>query len=621
VSKICGVCHFDSRPVSREDAARVHADLRGPSFAPREHRDPGLLMGWAAGPAAPERPGLFQAPDGSVCLWDGRLDNGKDLLRQTGLPSDSLDSAIVLGLYKKKGVSGLGDVVGDWSVCIWDAGRREILLASDYAGIRPLYYHCTADNLYWSSSLADLARWTAISDLNDLYAAGFLLRGSAPGQTPYAGIVPAPAGHAVLIAQDKIARRAFWTLPVHREIRYPNESRYEEELLELFREGVQARMSPDTPTCAELSGGLDSSSVVCMADRLRKQRAGCMQALNTFSYTHDNCPDERYFLEVERNCDLVANHLDLREFPAFAAGLAGATPAWWEPRFRELSRRMSAMGSGVFLTGQFGDLIMANTTDDTGQVTEWLARGRFWKAAREAYAWARSMQAPIYPILWRSIREACSSWIPPVSPLASVGRIRGSMEDSLSEGLRARIASDERDRLAGGAWRDAPPGRRRRFRAVGEVLQSRNLQAPEALQHISYAHPFAHRPLVEFMLAIPAHVVCRPGQPRRLMRRAFSGLLPQLVLGRMSKAAYESTYLQPLMPLAAEMLKHPGEIQVVERGYLDRTSLTGRLARFAQGLDCNQTQLRLAIVFEFWLRNRTATRRIPSASASEAAVS
>ena len=606
MGKICGVCHFDLRPVSDADEAQVCAAVRHPGyFSARQHTGCGLLMGSATGLAASGRPGLFEAPDGSVCTFDGRLDNRNELLRRTQLECEALDSAIVWELYRRNGADGLREAIGDWSAAIWDAGRRQMVLASDYAGIRPLYYHRAQNSLYWSSCLADLVRWTGVSELNDLFVAGFLLRGGAPGQTPYAGIFPVPPGCAVIISQETIEKRVFWTVPFAREIRYVDERQYEEELLTLFRQSVEARMSRDAPSCAELSGGLDSSSVVCMADRIRKEAGGLAPALHTFSYTHENCPDERYFREVERNCDVKACHLDLREAQAFAAGLAGIGPGWWEPRFRELARRMLAIGSGVLMTGQFGDLIMGNTTDGTGQVTEWLARGRLGMAGREAYAWARAMQAPIYPILWRTVREAFTRWTPPVSPLDSVGAIQGSREDSLRSELRERAAADEQARAAAADWSDAPPGRRRGFRAVGEVLQSRMLQAPEALQHISFTHPFAHRPLVEFLLAIPAQVVCRPNQPRRLMRRAFSGLLPPLIAGRKSKAAYISTYIQPLIPLAAEMVSHPDAIQVVQRGYMDRVSLVDRLAKFTQGIECNEGQLKLAIIFEFWLRNGT----------------
>src|SRR5208283_2897698 len=90
---------------------------------------------------------------------------------------------------------------------------------------------------------------------------------------------------------------------------------------------------------------------------------------------------------------------------------------------------------------------------------------------------------------------------------------------------------------------------------------------------------------------------------RRLMRRAFAGLLPPAILKRRSKGTYERVYRQALVPMAAELLKQPGDIRMVEFGYVDRSSITERLTRFREGLDCNESQLRQLILFEFWLRN------------------
>jgi len=621
LSKLFGIYHFDSRPTSPEDENRVRTALDSPGcFTPQTCLQPGLVLGWAAGSDTPNGLGLFPSSDRCVCLWDGRIDNRKDLLGRGGLRADFSDAALILSLYRDNGVDGLRDVVGDWSLSIWDAVRREIVLASDYAGVRPLYYHRSADGICWSSSLADLVRWTGIRELDETYVASFLSRGTAPTRTPYAGILPVPAGHAVSIARDRIVKRTFWTFPIHRETRYPDERQYEERLVELFRESVQTRLATGSPTCSELSGGLDSSSVVCMADRLRREMHGPESDLITFSYTHEASPDERFFREVERACHLSGCHLELRDYPVVAAGRMGAEPTWWEPRFQELARRMAAMRSSVLLTGQVGDFVMGNRTEDLGQVTEWLAKGRFGKAVRGAYAWGRSEQVPIYPILWRAVREAWFSWVPSVNPRDSVGAIPASSEDSLVGALHTRIESYEQERSANDLSRQAPPGRRRRFRAAAEVLQSRTLQAPEALQHISYTHPYAHRPLVEFMLTIPSHIVFRPEQPRRLMRRAFAGLLPPLILDRKSKASYMSTFREALIPLATALLQSPAEIQLVERGLVDRRSLIGRLEKFTQGLDCNETQLRQILLLEFWLRTQMALPRSSESAAPRSAL-
>jgi hypothetical protein len=56
--------------------------------------------------------------------------------------------------------------------------------------------------------------------------------------------------------------------------------------------------------------------------------------------------------------------------------------------------------------------------------------------------------------------------------------------------------------------------------------------------------------------------------------------------------------------LAAGILQRPSEIRLVERGYVDHGSLIGRLEKFIQGMDCNESQLRTLLLFEYWLRSR-----------------
>ncbi len=552
--------------------------------------------------------GELAAREGSLCAWDGRLDNREDLILQLGkgLAEDPGDGALALQIYLTRGTDGLRDLVGDWSLAIWDARSRSVVLASDFAGVRPLYYHYSHNVLAWSSSLADLIRRAGSQDLDEEYAASFLAHGRAAHRTPYRNIYPVPPGQAVSVEGGRIVLRRFWALPVDQEIRYADERSYGEQLRVLFREAVAARLRTGLPACAELSGGLDSSSVVAMANRVLGGNAADPSQLVTLTYTHKNCPDMPYVRVMERARGAAGIHLELDTVPFIAAEQTGeAAPGWWQPRFRELHRRIQEMGSPVFLTGQLGDFIMGNSVDDYEQAVDLIERRQYGRALRETFAWSRSLQVPIYPLLWRSLRTAYSRWTAPVTPDRSVCLTsRLADVDSLTPELRRRLALWEEKQQKDAGWAEARPSRRRRFRALSEMLEARILQAPEPLQEISYTHPFAHRPLVEFMLAIPRSVICRPGEPRRLMRQAFAGLLPPAIVNRKSKAGYSGEYRKALRPLALLMLKDPRKLQLVERGIVEPDSIRSRLTAFTQNVDCNEAQLRQLILFEFWLRNR-----------------
>jgi hypothetical protein len=139
------------------------------------------------------------------------------------------------------------------------------------------------------------------------------------------------------------------------------------------------------------------------------------------------------------------------------------------------------------------------------------------------------------------------------------------------------------------------------------LLEMRSLQRPEPLQNLDYTHPFAHRPLVEFLMSVPADALCGPGEPRRLMRRALSDLWPGKLRSRRSKGFFNAPWLEALRPMARELLKGR-HMEVVERGFVDRPSLLSRLERLSAGLECNEAQLRQIILVEFWLRHRGLKR-------------
>jgi len=604
---IGGVFYFDFRPVPETDESRLQQARPRCSIHPIQLSSaPGLLMSQA--------PSRFDSldnqtravlPDGSFCCWDGRLDNRESLFLalSSEVSRPGFDSAMAaLRHYQAEGTAGLRNLIGDWSLAIWDARSKSVVLASDYAGIRPLYYRRKTDRVYWSSSLSDLVAWTGAAALDEEYAALYLMSRAVPRLTPYAGIHPVPAGHAVRISPQAFSIEPFWRLPVHQELRLEDQRDYEEGLRTLFREAVQVRLPSGSPACAELSGGLDSSSIVCMSHRLLPPPSKPV----TFSYLHPGSRDEPYIRAVERACNLEGIHLDLQDCPLVTATQAGgAAPGWWEPRLAELARRMESLGAGVLLTGQLGDFIMGNLGDDCEQVADYLQQRRFGPAMREAFAWSQAIQIPVYSVLWRALRTAWFSWTAPmISDPFSGPPGRFTKLDSLTSRMRALVPPAGAEPAGREEWQGAMPSRRRRFRMLSHTLQGRILQTPEPLQHLSWSHPFAHRPLVEFMLTIPPGQVCRPNEPRRLMRRAFATLLPPPIVNRKSKAVYEQPFRQALLPLAAMLLAEPGKIRTVESGFVERDTLLERLQRFSQGLDCNEFQLRQILLFEFWLRNR-----------------
>lgn len=618
MTELAGLFEFDLRPVSQEDVDTVLSCIDGhwPGGVSIVS-GPGLVMAEASASkrARQERfPECLDRYTASVCHWDGRLDNRGELIERTGLcasdnPSDGM---IALAAYAAEGNPGFRRVIGDWSAALWDSAHEAVHLASDFAGIRPLYYQQTRQRLIWASSLRRLAALVgATPDLDDRYVLDFLSLGAAGERTPYSGVFAVPPGHCIRASRKGTCTLPFWSMPLEPMLRYSRESEYEEHLRILFQEAVQARLRTQESVCAELSGGLDSSSVVSMAHKVRCGMAETRSKLIALSYSERDSNDGKFIKAVETALDFSSIHLELGPGSVVSADAVGdAQPSWWEPRLKEITRQMRRIDSNVLLSGCLGDLVMGNWFEGTEQIAVSMAKGHIRESMKRAFAWSRCQRQPVYGLLWRAFR---SNWGSVWADSWQTPGVRGIEHCSFAPEFRIRAEQLQQDILGTARSRNSVPQRNSRARALMEILLSRRLQSPDALPGINYTHPFAHRPLVEFMFSIPCDIVYRPGEPRRLMRNAFKGIVPDIVLRRRSKAGYGATYRASVLPLARELLQTPG-MCLVEGGWIEPYSIRTRLERYVAGLECNEPQLRQIILLEFWLRKQKADRYHPRAA-------
>ncbi|HWC16221.1 MAG TPA: asparagine synthase-related protein, partial [Terriglobales bacterium] len=468
-----------------------------------------------------------------------------------------------------------------------------------------LYYSVQQGQVFWSSRLQAVVDATGISELDEQYIGAFLLYGGCPNRTPYKGIYPVPAGHAVCVSSTDRKIRSFWALPIRDEIRYRNEHRYQEQLRSLFREAVSVRLQADGPVLAELSGGLDSSSVVSMANHLIRGGAVGATDLKTVSYVWRDSLDDAFIREMESFCGIEGVHISTHEVPLISEEQVGqAIPEILQPLRKSVASVARQLGARTILTGINGDLMMGNWFDDSLQLAAYLRRLCFSQLWKEALAWSKLLRRPVYQLLWQG---ACAALPPALTPASVYTDSDGSYTVKSSETSLTRPFIDQlglsQSGILSDAWVQAAPQRRRYFRALSIMLELRLLQTPELWQHLDYTHPFAHRPLVEFLMTVPVDVLCRPGEPRRMMRPALSNLWPPKLRARRSKGSFNLPWQEALRPLA-RVLMNARKLHLVERGYVNGASVLSRLQRLSAGLDCNLDQLRHIVVLELWLRNQ-----------------
>src|SRR5713101_284845 len=358
------------------------------------------------------------ASSGAVITWDGRLDNRADLIEQMHdvLTIRSTDVEIVAAAYERWGSDCFATLIGDWGLSIWEAESRSLTLAKDPIGTRHLYYSIEDDKVTWSTILDPLVLFAGKSfALCEEYIAGWFSFSPATHLTPYVGIHSVPPSSFVAIRAKKQTISKYWEFDPSKRIRYDTDAEYEEHFREVFGEAVRRRLRSDSPVLAELSGGMDSSSIVCMADTIIAHDAAETPHLATISYYDDSEPtwDERpYFVKVEEKRGHTGCHIDLGNKQPLnfdfgddhflaSPGSGGGPPS---EASLQLAACMTSQGHRVVLSGIGGDEVTGGVPTSTPELEDLLVRGQFRAFARQLKVWALNKRRPWFHLLLEAAR-------------------------------------------------------------------------------------------------------------------------------------------------------------------------------------------------------------------------
>jgi asparagine synthase (glutamine-hydrolysing) len=492
-------------------------------------------------------------PSGAVITWDGRLDNRADLISdlRDAVTVNSTDVAIVAAAYERWGTSCLGKLIGDWALSIWNPHERSMLLAKDPIGAKHLYYSFDDKHLTWSTILDPLVLFAGKTfEICEEYIAGWLaIMFPAAHLTPYLGIHAVPPSSFVLLRPGSHIVSKYWDFDPGKRIRYRTDAEYEVHFRSALATAVERRLRSDRPALAELSGGMDSSSIVCMADTVMARSATECPRLDTISWFDDSYdhiePDSNelhWISKVEQKRGRSGFHINMGGLPhgenepgsrksvesEFDNDRFAATPISNRSQsdfFKHCKVYIQSQGYRSILSGIGGD-------EPTGggvptpmpELQNLLARARFVTLAHQLEAWAAKMRKPRLPLLWETVQgflyarvDLPKDFLP--APWLHPGFVRRNRAAFCAYPFRVKLFGplpgfqDQVDKL----------NANRRF------LSHCGLQS-ELLREIRY--PYYDRDFLEFMYAIPREQVVRVGQRRSLMKRALVGIVPNELLYR-----------------------------------------------------------------------------------------
>ena len=606
-----GVASFDGSPVN--DRVRGIVDLLGThapdglSVSARE--DVTVLFGalHVQPHEPPAKPGPRVTRTGKIITWIGRLDDRLELIRELGnsVDSSSSDDEVFAAVYERWGSNCLAKILGDWAFSAWDPRERSLTLAKDFLGSEPLFYIRTEQSVAWSSLLDPLLYMPGGDFRLDLeYLAGWLSLYPATDRTPYLSIRSVAPGGVLTVHHARVERKTFWNFDRSRTIRYRADAEYEEHFRTLLAQSVRRRLRSSFPVLAELSGGMDSSSIVCMADRAFARGEVDVPRIDTVSFHADAEPDWNeapFFSAVEEQRGRKGLHIPLdpeaifRLEPAIAFSPIPGLELQDNEAQRQLAQYMITEGHRVVLSGLGGDEVLGGVPTPFPELENLLARGHLLDLAGRLKTWGLAQRKPWVGLFLESMR----GFLP--------GFVRRMVSAQSMPWLSREFVRRQRAALSGYARRLQLLGPLPSFQENVATLEVLRRQigcriVPDRPPH-QKRYPLLDRDLLGFLFAIPREQLVRPGERRSLQRRALRGLVPGMVLGRKRKAFASTSTMRQLARLQPQFLALTADMRASSLGIVEPTCFRQSFAAARDGQAISLPLLLRTLSLELWLRN------------------
>lgn len=178
------------------------------------------------------------------------------------------DTETILHLYEEDGERCVERLRGMFAFAIWDKAKRQLFIARDRLGIKPLYYALTPDgSLYFASEIKSLLKAGVVPRALNYHALPDYLANHAPSgeETLFMGVKRLLPGHTLLWRDGEVAVKKYWDITfANSASNHRSDKDYIAEWLALFRSAVRLHLMADVPLGMFLSGGIDSSAIVAV---------------------------------------------------------------------------------------------------------------------------------------------------------------------------------------------------------------------------------------------------------------------------------------------------------------------------------------------------------------------
>jgi len=553
-------------------------------------------------------------------VFNGEIYNYRELrqdLEQKGHRFEThTDTETLVHLYEEYGVRGFAYLRGMYAFAIWDSKERSLLLVRDRIGIKPLYYARFDGRFIFGSELKALFPVKGFPfRLNPSAIQEYLSLLYVPGpNTVFEAAHEVPPGHYLVYKNGEVSIQRYWEVRYHGEEELDGQE-WEHLFLSQFRDSVKSHLVSEVPLGAFLSGGIDSSAIV----GVMAQESNI--PVETFSVGYEGAgsfQDERRYARIvaekfgTNHHELVVT-TDVKELlPKLAQCFdqpfadSSAIPNYY---ISQLTKKYVT----VVLSGLGGDEIGAGYERYIGMVfaehykklpkvlrrhllERWVLRasdgtvGRPWHNRIKRFIAAADLAPPAR----YAAMQSSFSMMDQERLLTKA--FRGSGLASTPQTLMARAMDpDVADSILNGVLLADLY-----YYLPGDLL---TLTDRVSMQHsLEVRVPFLDHPLVELMARVPARYKASGWTKKRLLKRAFSSLLPREILYRkkMGFSVPLALWLRTDLSSTMKEILAPEELERIS--YLNPTEVESIMAEHLSGKANHETKLWALINLVCWHR-------------------
>lgn len=545
-----------------------------------------------------------------VMVYNGEMYNYEDVKRQMpDYPFQTTgDTEVLLAAYTRWGFTCLRNFRGMFAFAIWDRQERQLVIARDRFGVKPLYYYQDAERLVFASEVRGILASGVVPRKLDTAALVdyFGYQSVSYPDSPIKGIRQLKAGHWMVVKNGTVREESYWSLfEAPPDFDLGDRTAVQRRIRELMLQSVERRLVSDVPVGAFLSGGIDSSAVVGLMAEAGRGRP------NTFTIAFEEKEyDESSYAEMVAK-KFNTNHTNILLKPSvFIDELENAldaldTPSGDGVNTYVVSKAIHEKGMTVALSGAGGDELFAGYP--------FFGTYLGLRAKRSLWAVPAGLRRAVIGN-WLAGRKGKQGRIGQIlqQPSGTIDELYPIFRQILSPVALRELEFTGGQGYGGGIARELQASRE----ALARLPLLSQVSAAEYLgytQHtllkdtdqMSMAHslevrePFFDQDLVEFTLAIPDDIK-KPIYPKSLLVESLRPLLPDEIVHRRKQGflfPWNSWLRNELRGMAETRIKN-----MAQRSFINGEKLLDHWKCFLAGdKNTRWAELWLFIVLEHWL--------------------